>query len=208
LDVPDLKEHWETVYRTKTPSEVSWTQDVPATSLRLIHECALPKSASIIDVGGGDSHLVDHLLREGHTDLTVLDISGAALERAKKRLGEAASRVAWIVSDINSFIPERSYDLWHDRATFHFLTEPEQISRYCEIVRSAVTTYLIVATFSEQGPPKCSGLPTSHYTRESLSAQFADSFRCTESLYEDHTTPFGTTQNFVWCAFTRKDTSA
>lgn len=199
-----LKEHWDTVYKTKSPSEVSWTQSVPETSLRLIRACRLPKSASIIDIGGGDSRLVDHLLDEGYADITVLDISPAAIERAKERLDDRAERVTWIVADINSFTPERRYDLWHDRAAFHFLTERDQIERYIGIVRSAVAKNVIVATFSEHGPPKCSGLATSHYTSESLAAMFADTFSCTESHYEDHATPFGTTQNFVWCALRRK----
>src|ERR1700744_706574 len=150
------RSHWETVYTTKTADEVSWTQTVPQTSLDFIREFDLPKSTPIIDIGGGESRLVDHLLQDGYTDITVLDISGQALEHAKARLGVKAGLVKWIISDITEFAPEQHYGLWHDRATFHFLTTPEQIGSYLRIVGDAIDRYLVIGTFSENGPEKCS----------------------------------------------------
>ncbi|MEC7262838.1 MAG: class I SAM-dependent methyltransferase, partial [Bacteroidota bacterium] len=126
----DKKEHWQTVYNTKSPNEVSWTQKRPNTSLDFIHLFGLDKDAKIIDVGGGDSNLVDFLLDQGYSDITVLDISAKALEKAQSRLGSRANKVNWVVSDITEFQPSANYDLWHDRAAFHFLTDPEQIKTY------------------------------------------------------------------------------
>ncbi len=150
----DYTQHWETVYQTKQPNEVSWTQEIPQTSLDFIHSFHMPKSARIIDIGGGDSKLVDYLLEEGYENLSVLDISPTSIERAKKRLGEKAAKVTWIVSDITAFHPETTYDIWHDRATFHFLTAPEQSTIYKKIVEKAVTGYMGIGTFSESGPKK------------------------------------------------------
>lgn len=131
----DIKNHWEAVYESKSPKEVSWTQEIPVTSLDIIHSFELEKSAKIIDIGGGDSKLVDYLIDEGFENLTVLDISARALEKAKKRLGHRASKVHWVVSDITAFEPETTYDVWHDRATFHFLTKTEQIDKYISITQ-------------------------------------------------------------------------
>ena len=200
----DRKLHWENVYNTKQPNEVSWTQDVPQTSLDFIHGLNLSKNASIIDIGGGDSKLVDFLLEEGYTDITVLDISEKALERAKKRLGEKASKVNWIVSDITTFAPDRQYDVWHDRAVFHFLTVAEQISKYKAIVEKVVAKNMIIGTFSDEGPKKCSGLDVQQYNETSLPQQFADSFDTTECKRVNHTTPFDTTQNFIFCVFKKQ----
>lgn len=149
------KSHWENVYESKTPDQVSWTQIVPSTSLRLIEEVAIKKNAPIIDVGGGDSNLVDYLLKEGYTNVSVLDISEKALERAKARLGEKASQVTWIVSDINTFVPTQQYAIWHDRAVFHFVTGEEDIQNYMRRIANHVSGYFIVGTFSENGPLKC-----------------------------------------------------
>lgn len=195
------KNHWETVYETKQPNEVSWTQENPKTSLDFIHETHLGKSAKIIDVGGGDSKLVDFLLKEGYKNITVLDISSKALERAKKRLGKNADKVNWIVSDIIEFKPETTYDIWHDRATFHFLTTPEQIKTYVEITKKWVTDFLILGAFSENGPKKCSGLEIKQYSEMEMENQFSNSFKKLKCIAEDHVTPFETTQNFTFCVF-------
>jgi len=195
------KNHWETVYETKQPNEVSWTQENPKTSLDFIHETHLGKSAKIIDVGGGDSKLVDFLLEEGYENITVLDISSKALERAKKRLGKNADKVNWIVSDITEFKPETTYAIWHDRATFHFLTTPEQIKTYVKITEKWVTDFLIVGAFSENGPKKCSGLEIKQYSEMEMENQFSNSFKKLKCIAEDHITPFETTQNFTFCVF-------
>jgi SAM-dependent methyltransferase len=199
----NLKEHWETVYATKTPQEVSWTQEKPMISLDFIASFQLDKSASIIDIGGGDSVLVDFLLDLGYTNVSVLDISSHAIERAKVRLGEKASLVTWIVSDINDFEPTEMYDLWHDRAAFHFLTEEADICRYASLVTNH-TDNLVLGTFSTNGPLKCSGLEITQYDETSLSELFeAEGFKRIETKREDHMTPFGTTQNFVFASFSK-----
>ncbi|EHO08795.1 class I SAM-dependent methyltransferase [Myroides odoratimimus] len=196
----NIKEHWEGVYKTKTPDQVSWTQVKPINSLRLIENSNISKDAKIIDIGGGDSNLVDYLLEEGYTDITVLDISGEALERAKKRLGNKAYQVKWIESNITTFTPTEQYDVWHDRAVFHFLTV-EETQVYTQLVAKAVKENLIIATFSKQGPLKCSGLEIIQYNTEDLNELFKDSFTLKDSFYEDHITPFDTKQNFVYCHF-------
>lgn len=197
------KKHWETVFETKTPEQVSWTQEVPQTSLTFIRSFNLNKDASIIDIGGGDSNLVDSLLLEGYKNITVLDISKKALERAKKRLGEKAKEVTWIVSDINDFNPTISYDVWHDRASFHFLTQEVQIKRYIGLANKNITGYLVLGTFSKEGPLKCSGLEISQYSKEDLTSRFGEFIKI-ECLTEDHTTPFDTKQNFTFCSFKKK----
>lgn len=198
------KEHWENVYCTKQPNEVSWTQENPTISLEIINGFNLPKSSAIIDVGGGDSKLVDKLLEQGYQNITVLDISSQALERAKKRLGESAIKVKWIVSDVTAFQPTEHYDIWHDRATFHFLTTPEQINSYFTVAKKAVMKYLIVGTFSDKGPKKCSGLEIKQYTESELQATFVNAFEKQQCNTENHITPFNTTQNFLFCTFKRK----
>lgn len=195
--------HWEQVYQTKKPDEVSWTQLTPEPSLQLIQNLALSRSAPVIDIGGGDSLLVDFLLKDGFTDITVLDISKEALSRAQQRLGDRAKQVQWIVADITTFKPERHYALWHDRAAFHFLTYSKQIEQYVATVTDWVQQFLVIGTFSTQGPHKCSGLDIRQYTEQSLSEQFSAAFESTHCLRHDHQTPFGTSQNFVFCSFTR-----
>jgi trans-aconitate methyltransferase len=195
------KNHWETVYETKQPNEVSWTQENPKTSIDFIRETHLEKSAKIIDIGGGDSKLVDYLLEEGYENITVLDIAEKALERAKKRLGKNAEKVSWITSDITEFKPDTSYDIWHDRATFHFLTTGGQIKKYVEITEKWVSGFLIIGTFSDQGPKKCSGLDIKQYSESELEKQFSNRFKKLKCITEDHTTPFETKQNFTFCAF-------
>lgn len=200
----DKKTHWETVYKTKTPDQVSWTQDVPQPSLDFIESLNLEKNAKIIDVGGGDSKLVDHLLHYGFENVSVLDISAKALERAKERLGEKAEKVTWIVGDISDFKPTETYDLWHDRATFHFLTEAEDIEKYRNMVQNHVRGYLIIGTFSENGLKKCSGLEISQYTEEKLSSVIGEAFQKINCLTIDHKTPFDTYQNFLFCSFRKR----
>jgi len=194
------KQHWETVYETKTPEQVSWTQEKPELSLTFINDLGLDKTASIIDIGGGDSKLVDFLLAEGFTDVSVLDISGKAIERAKKRLGKLADKVTWIESDINEFIPSKKYAIWHDRAAFHFLTSIEEQGRYVDLVNSAVTDFLVIGTFSENGPLKCSGLEIQQYSESSMVDQFRG-FQKIKCENENHLTPFDTIQNFIFCSF-------
>ena len=198
------KEHWEKVYATKTPEQVSWTQAIPQTSLDFIHALENDTSLSIIDVGGGDGHLVDYLLDEGYSNLTVLDISGLALERARKRLGDRASLVNWIEADITTFQPKQHFDVWHDRAVFHFLTAPEDITRYISIVDQHVSKGMVIGTFSEDGPSRCSALDVTQYSTSSLSELFQDNFDAISCINEDHITPFETVQNFTFCSFRKK----
>jgi len=196
--------HWEKVYKTKAPNQVSWTQQYPKTSFEIIQSFELSKTARIIDVGGGDSKLVDCLLDAGYEDLTVLDISEKGLLRAQHRLGDKASKVNWVVSDITTFKPDRHFDIWHDRAAFHFLTESEQICQYVALASSCVKGYLCVGTFSKHGPIKCSGLNISQYSEEELMSVFSSGFHLLDSKIEDHKTPFDTLQNFLFCSFKKK----
>jgi len=200
------KKHWETVYATKQPGEVSWTQTVPATSLAFIHSFPIAKTARIIDIGGGDSRLVDYLLEEGFENITVLDISANALERTKKRLGAKAVNVKWLVQDIKDFEPDESFDIWHDRATFHFLTTDNEITSYLQIAEQCLVPngYAIVGTFADNGPEKCSGLPVQRYSEFSLAAQLERSFRKLKCITEDHVTPFQTRQHFLFCSFQKR----
>ncbi|WP_426483190.1 class I SAM-dependent methyltransferase [Chryseobacterium sp. R2ACT005] len=197
----DNKNHWENVYETKNPDQVSWTQKKPQTSLTFIKSSGLGKDAKIIDIGGGDSNLVDFLLEEGYEDITVLDISAKALEKAQERLGDAAGKVKWIATDITVFNPTETYDIWHDRAAFHFLTTPEQVSKYVDIAEKNVNNFIILGTFSKNGPTKCSGLDIQQYDEESLYEKFEKTFTKIKCITEDHTTPFETVQNFVFCSF-------
>lgn len=201
----NLKEHWETIYNTKQPNEVSWTQEVPAVSLEFIHKFKIPKTARIIDIGGGDSKLVDFLLDEGYTNVSVLDISAAAIQRAKERLGNDADKVNWIVCDILDFIPKEKYDLWHDRAAFHFQTDKDKIEKYLNIVKNAVDGMVIIGTFSVDGPKKCSGLEIKQYDESGMKEKFENSdFKNVECKREDHITPAGAIQNFVFCSFMKQ----
>lgn len=195
------KDHWENIYHTKKPHQVSWSQESPETSLAFIGSFGEDKTAKIIDVGGGDSNLADHLLRKGYKNITVLDISEKALEKAKKRLGEKAKLITWINSDITQFSPNTIYDVWHDRASFHFLTQKKQIETYVNTVNKCVKRNLILATFSKNGPQRCSGLEITKYSEQSLSETFKFGFKKTSCLLEDHETPFQTKQNFLFCGF-------
>ena len=196
-----IKKHWETVYETKNPDQVSWTQEIPKTSLNFIHSFGLDKKAKIIDIGGGDSRLVDFLLEEGFENITVLDISEKAIQKAQLRLGVKADKVNWIVSDITQFNPTTQYDVWHDRAAFHFLTSKVDVNKYVEIVKKSVSKYIVIGTFSENGPQKCSGLEIKQYSQEEITKLFQNDFQVIECFTEDHTTPFDTQQNFMYCSF-------
>jgi 2-polyprenyl-3-methyl-5-hydroxy-6-metoxy-1,4-benzoquinol methylase len=198
------KKHWENIYKTKTPNEVSWTQKIPKTSLNFIYSYGLPKDAKIIDIGGGDSTLVDYLLHEGYENISVLDISGNALQKVKERLGEKAGKINWIESDIMDFKPDTTFDLWHDRAAFHFLKTHEQISKYVEIASKFVRGYLILGTFSEEGPKKCSGLEINQYSETSLTDILKKNFKKIQCIEEIHTTPFRTKQSFLFCSFIKQ----
>lgn len=200
----DLKQHWERMYTTKMPDEMSWTQAVPSTSLGLIQSLAPNKFASIIDVGGGDSTLVDYLLKAGYQNLTVLDVSATALRRAQRRLGALAANVKWIEADITQFVLQEKYDVWHDRAVFHFLTTSQQAQAYLSVLKAAVKGYLIMATFSEQGPETCSALPVKRYSHAALQETMETHFERIGCHAEDHRTPFGTTQNFLFCRFKKR----
>lgn len=205
MENTDRQQHWNNIYQTKALHEVSWYQPKPETSLQLIQESNLPLTANIIDVGGGDSYLVDYLLQAGYRNITVLDISEKAILRAKTRLGSQATLVNWIVTDIVDFKPEQQYDCWHDRAAFHFLTTSAAIDAYTKIVQEAVTPngLLIVATFSEQGPTKCSGITIQQYSAASLTQKFQTSFTQRRCFTVAHQTPFNTTQDFLFCSFQR-----
>ena len=200
----DKKKHWETVYETKNPNQVSWTQEIPKTSLDFIHSFGLKKTAKIIDIGGGDSKFVDYLLDEGFENITVLDISSKSFEKAKKRLGEKANKVNWIVSDILEFKPNMTFDVWHDRATFHFLTTTDQVKKYMKTARKSVSGFLTIGTFSQNGPKKCSGLDIKQYNEDELISELKDGFKKIKCVTEDHLTPFDTTQNFLFCSFKRQ----
>ena len=200
------QQHWDNVYGTKAGNEVSWFQPYPKTSMEFVELFNLPLNANIIDIGGGDSYFVDALLEKGYQNIYVLDISATAIERAKKRLGVRASKVHWIVSDITEFEPPLQFDFWHDRAAFHFLTTENKIYKYVSIAEDAIKKdgYLILGTFSETGPAKCSGLETKQYSEASMSARFEVAFNRVKCIQEDHKTPFNTLQNFLFCSFKKK----
>jgi len=197
------KDHWEKIYATKTSNEVSWTQEIPTTSLDFVHTFNLSKDAAIIDVGGGESRFVDFLLEEGFTNITVLDISEQALLKTQARLGEKASKVKWIISDVTEFRPIQKFDVWHDRATFHFLTTKEQIEKYVALAARSVheNGFMAVGTFSENGPTRCSGLNIKQYSETELEKTLTYYFKKIRCLTEDHVTPFHTIQNFLFCSF-------
>jgi 2-polyprenyl-3-methyl-5-hydroxy-6-metoxy-1,4-benzoquinol methylase len=198
----DAKTHWDHVYQTKAPDAVSWYRAHLETSLALIERAAGRLSASIIDVGGGESTLVDDLLAHGYQNITVLDVSPTAIEVTQRRLGVAAERVHWLVADVTEVdLPPCTYDVWHDRAVFHFLTAVERRRAYLRNVARAVKPggHVIVSTFGPEGPTQCSGLDVVRYDAETLHEQFGARFRLVESSQELHQTPFGTTQQFLYC---------
>ena len=196
------KQHWENVYATKARDQVSWYREHLDNSLDLILKTGVEKDAAIIDVGGGNSTLVDDLLDNGFVDISVLDISGTAIANSKDRLGSRAEGVTWHEADITEVsLPEDHYDVWHDRAVFHFLTDAEDRRKYVELVMRSLKVggHIIVASFGLEGPQKCSGLDVVRYSPETMHDEFGDQFRLVKSLGETHKTPFGTTQEFVYC---------
>jgi ubiquinone/menaquinone biosynthesis C-methylase UbiE len=206
MDKNVRKEHWENVFANKQETEVSWFQPYPKTSIEFVKLFDLPLDANIIDIGGGDSHFVDALLEEGYKNIWDLDISENALSRAKKRLGDNANKVNWVVSDIIDFIPPVEFDFWHDRAAFHFLTTEENMNKYVAIAERGIKArgVLILGTFSETGPTKCSGLEIKQYSENSMSSRFELSFDRVKCITEEHQTPFNSIQNFLFCSFKKK----
>ena len=197
------KEHWENIYSTKKDNQVSWTQENPEISMNFIESCGISKNSSIIDVGAGNSRLVDKLIEAGFEDITILDISEHALERVKNRLGDHAKKVNWVVADITQYETSKSFDLWHDRAAFHFLTKPSQIKSYLNIAKKSIKNngYMTLGTFSDNGPKKCSGLEITQYSENTLQKQLGKDFKMIKNTRQDHKTPFDTTQNFLFCSF-------
>ena len=200
------KTHWEDVYRTTGSEELGWRQAHPTLSMHLIQSTGVQKSGNLIDVGGGNSTLVDHLLDQGFDHVTVLDISASALERAKARLGDRADRVTWIEADITDFRSFKTHDVWHDRAAFHFLTEAEDREKYCKTMNRAVSAqgHVIIATFAYEAPPTCSGLPVVRYSPEFLALAIGSNFELIESVEQLHQTPGGNKQPFIYCRFMRR----
>jgi len=196
--------HWQNVYASKDAANVSWFQSSPEPSLRMIHKTGLAAGARAIDVGGGASSLVDHLLDDGFR-MTVLDVADSALDVARSRLGVRARDVTWIAADITAWRPTETFDLWHDRAVFHFLTEPDQRARYIEALKSSLAPsgWLIMATFAPSGPETCSGLPVHRWSASGLAAELGDAFHLIESEEETHETPSGSRQVFTWALFRR-----
>jgi ubiquinone/menaquinone biosynthesis C-methylase UbiE len=199
----NTKEHWEKLYGSKQNSEVSWYQATPKVSFDFVRDLQIAKDAAIIDVGGGDSFLADQLLDAGFTNITVLDIAEIAINRAKLRLGTRSGLIRWVVSDITSFVPDRKFDFWHDRAAFHFHTTKEQINKYLAVVNQSlsVSGKIVIGTFSETGPLTCSGLPVKQYSESSLNALIKKWFEKIKCIHVDHLTPFNTIQNFLFCSF-------
>ncbi|MEP7256056.1 MAG: class I SAM-dependent methyltransferase [Ferruginibacter sp.] len=197
------QDHWDKVFTTKQFNEVSWYQQTPQQSLDFIKQLALPKTAAIIDIGGGDSRFVDNLLQMGYINITVLDISAAAIDKAKKRLGDKAASVNWIISDILAFKSTMQFDCWHDRAAFHFLTTADEINNYLAIAQQHIKSSgkLIIGTFSTAGPEKCSGLTVKQYDESILTTTLQKWFEKIRCITVDHITPFKTIQNFLFCSF-------
>ena len=205
MEHSDRKKHWENIYQTKDLKDVSWYQPTPTTSLDFLKQFNIPTTAKIIDIGGGDSFLVDHLLDLGYTDLTILDISAASLDRAKQRLGDRSKKVKWIVADAATFKPTEKYDFWHDRAAFHFLTQEQEITDYIGTIQKSIkpTGILVIGTFSEQGPKKCSGIEIKQYSETTMTDRLKNFFEKVKCITVDHKTPFDTIQNFIFCSFKR-----
>ncbi len=200
------KSHWEKVFENSDTTKVSWYQPVPETSLRLIQQLPIIKTARIIDVGAGDSFLADHLLKLEYTNISLLDISGKALSGVKSRLAESSHSVSFLENDVLNFNSSDKFDVWHDRAVFHFLLQQEDIENYVQTVSDKLNRngYLIIGTFSENGPDKCSGLNVKQYTEKKLTANFHKNFDKINCFKENHTTPSGSIQNFLFCVFQRK----
>lgn len=201
----DRRDHWQTVYTTKDDAAVSWFQDRPQPSLGLITRGGLPMDARIVDVGAGASRLVDALLDAGYSALTVLDIAPAALDTARARLGDRGGAVTWVAADITAWTPPAPFDVWHDRAVFHFLTEAADRAAYRATLHAGVRPggRVVIGTFAPDGPQKCSGLPVMRYSPDALAAELGDGFRLVDSLSEAHTTPGGAVQHFQFSVLHR-----
>lgn len=195
------KDHWEHIYQTRQDQELSWTQPVPQVSLDFIDSFGLNPDARILDAGGGDSTLVDYLLDRGFRHITVLDISAQSLQKARQRLGDRATQVEWVVSDILSYRPAAPFDLWHDRAVFHFLTQAPEVEDYLRLCRIYASGFLVLGTFSEHGPKSCSGLAVRSYSHKQLAEAFNQDFDKIRCIHTDHTTPFRSHQEFTFCSF-------
>lgn len=199
----DKEQHWEKIYQTKNFTEVGWYQKTPTVSLAFFEESKIPKTAKILDVGGGDSYLVDHLLDLGFAHIHVLELSRKAIEKAKNRLGEYATKVRWINSDILMFEPKEKFDVWHDRAAFHFLLDPQEIKDYVQKANESISEggLMLIGAFSEQGPTHCSGLPVTQYSMDQLASVFRPYFQKTKCFQTDHITPGGARQHYTFCSF-------
>ena len=205
MESESRRAHWENVYASKAENEVSWFQESPAPSLALIAGVRATPDSAIIDIGGGASRLVDHLIEHGFHDVTVLDLSAAALEIAKARLGERAGRAQWLVADATTWQPSRAYDVWHDRAAFHFLTEDRDRAAYIARLKQGLKIggHAIIATFALDGPEKCSGLPVMRYDASRLGQALGPEFKLLQSHGNDHATPWGSHQQFQFSLFQR-----
>jgi trans-aconitate methyltransferase len=202
----DRKQHWDTVYTTKAATEVSWFQDNPALSLDLIDQSGMPKTAALVDIGGGASRLVDTLLAQNYSDVTVLDIAEPALAASKARLGDQAQRVHWITADITHWQPARHYAMWHDRAVFHFLTDAADRDAYRRalLAGTASGSQIVIASFAPDGPERCSGLPVMRYAPESLLTELGAEFALRDARREEHHTPGGSIQRFQYSCLLRR----
>ena len=200
------KDYWERVYQKHAPTELGWYQAYPETSIKLINNTGVSHDSRVIDVGGGTSKLSEHLLHQGYKELTVLDISSNSIKKAKSQLGEKSSRINWIEGDVTRYGFKEHYDVWHDRAVFHFLTKTEDRKGYVNSLDQALKLngHLIIATFSLEAPPKCSGLSVVRYSPETLQNELGDNFNLIETLVEDHATPSGVKQNFIYCRFIKR----
>lgn len=206
MDSINFKNYWDKIYNKKLSNEVSWFQEKPEVSLGFFNTLNIDINSSIIDIGGGDGNLVDYLLQMGFKNITVLDISENAINKSKLRLGKNSKKVNWIVSDILKFKPNFKYDLWHDRAAFHFITRNSETEKYVEICNESLksTGKIIVGTFSDKGPDKCSGLDVVKYSQDDLTNKFNNSFEKIKCINTIHKTPFNTIQDFTFCSFKKK----
>lgn len=210
MDTAGRRDHWQRTYQAKAEQEVSWHQELPEPSLSLVSAVATSPTSAIIDIGGGASHLVDHLLQCGYTDLSVLDVSSAALAKAQARLGARATAVDWIAADITTWTPQRTYDVWHDRATFHFMVTEGDRAGYLDRLRQALAPggHAIIATFAPDGPERCSGLPVTRYDPVSLASTLGREFTLINSEHRLHHTPWSAVQAFQFSVFRRQSGSS
>ena len=203
MEISERKIHWENVFETKDTTKVSWYQPFPETSIKLIGKLNLPKTAKIIEIGSGDSFLADFLIEKGFSEITLLDISEKALEKIRLRLSTKADNITFLANDVTEFSSAVRFDLWHDRAVFHFLTDEQEIQKYVKNVTEILVSggYLILGTFSLNGPEICSGLKVQQYSENQLSKIFETGFKKVVCFMENHQTPSGSSQNFLFCIF-------